>query len=95
MTSKHRDPEYQRNARTIRARVRAAHRHGEPVPCGRCPRGIWPGQPYDVGHADENGGNGMGNLRPEHRRENRAEGGRRGAAITNRPETRDATTWKL
>lgn len=102
MTGKHRDPLYQRNARTIRTRVQAIHRRGNAVPCWRCRGPIHPGQPFDVGHRDPNGGNGMGNLAPEHRHRtggcpgNRAEGGRVGAAITNMPAPkRDATTWKL
>jgi hypothetical protein len=102
MTSKHSAPEYQRNARIIRGRVRTMHRRGESVPCWRCRRAILPGQPFDVGHRDPNGGHGLDNLAPEHRHKtascvgNRADGGRMGAAITNhRPAARDVQTWEL
>lgn len=81
MTAKHQHPEYRKNARIVRARVRAAHRTGLEVTCGRCGYPIDPEQRYDVGHRDPEGGHGLDNLRPEHRGENRSAGGRTGAAV--------------
>lgn len=102
MSDKHRSPEYQRNARILRARVRAIHRSGEPVVCWRCRRPIMPGQPFDVGHVDGATGSTPSDLAPEHRHStgscigNRADGGRRGAAITNRqPPAKAVQTWQL
>ena len=83
MTDKHRDPEYIHNAGIVRRRVKRQWKHGAEVRCWRrgCP--IHPGQPFDVGHLDPNGGHALSNLAPECRRCNRSEGGRRGAALTN------------
>ncbi|MDY0827552.1 hypothetical protein SK224_00260 [Microbacterium sp. BG28] len=83
MSTKHSDPEYRKNARLVRQQVAIAHRRGEDVACGRCPRPIEPGERYDVGHVDEHGGHGIDNLRAEHIGCNRRHGGRLGAAITN------------
>ncbi|WP_067194187.1 hypothetical protein [Microbacterium sp. XT11] len=83
MSGKHRDPEYLRNARIVRARVRACWRNGVEVRCWRTGRVIEPGTPFDVGHIDPDGGHAISNLAPETVRSNRSEGGRRGAAITN------------
>jgi hypothetical protein len=104
MTEKHRTSEYQHNSRLRRAQVKAQHRLGEPVPCWRGRGAIFPGQPFDVGHVNPHGGEGLGNLAPEHRHRvagccdgNRREGGRIGAQITNhrtRPD-REVTTWAL
>lgn len=102
MSGKHRTPEYQRNARTIRARVKAVHRSGEPVACWRCRRPIMPGQPFDVGHVDGATGSTLHDLAPEHRHAtgacvgNRADGGKQGAAITNRrAPARAVQSWQL
>lgn len=103
MTAKHLSREYQKNARLIRQQVKAAHRLGDPVPCWRGGGAILPGQLFDVGHRHPAGGEGLGNLAPEHRHRqagcckgNRSEGGTLGARITNasRPRT-EATSWKL
>ncbi|WP_309105028.1 hypothetical protein [Microbacterium sp.] len=83
MTAKHRDPEFLRNARLVRAQVRRAWRLGDEVRCWRCGRMLEPGAPFDVGHLDPHGGPARSNLAPECVRCNRGEGGRRGAAITN------------
>lgn len=83
MTSKHRDPEFQRNSRLVRAQVRRAWKIGTDVSCWRCGRVLEPGSAFDVGHLDPDGGPGRSNLAPECVRCNRREGGRRGAAITN------------
>lgn len=90
MTRKHQSPEYQRNARTIRARVKVQHKHGQPAVCWRGGGAIMPGIPYDVGHIDPSGGDHMTNLAPEHRTRtpgccggNRNLGGAQGAAISN------------
>jgi len=105
MTAKHQSPEYQRNARTVRARVRAQHRLGRPVPCWRGGGPILPGQSYDIGHIDPAGGEHMTNLAPEHRHRtpgccagNRTIGGAQGAAITNarNPTTvSNVTSWPV
>lgn len=89
MTAKHRTPEYQRNAKRIRKRVRAAFRRGEGVTCWRCRRIIMPGEPFDVGHLPGAQASAEHELAPEHRHKtsrcigNRADGGRIGAAIRN------------
>lgn len=83
MSTKHRDPEYLRNARIVRARVRAAWRLGTEVRCWRTGAIIEPGMRFDVGHIDPTGGPSISNLAPESVKSNRSEGGRRGAAITN------------
>ncbi|HWU29258.1 MAG TPA: hypothetical protein VN041_09235, partial [Microbacterium sp.] len=83
MSSKHRDPEYLRNARIVRAQVRRAWRLGTEVRCWRCGRVIEPGMPFDVGHLDPDGGHGRSNLAPECVPCNRRDGGRMGAAVTN------------
>lgn len=86
MSSAHRDPEYQRNARIIRKQTNARLERGQQVMCGKCGRPIMPGQRYDVGHiidASRGGTHALSNLRPEHTRENRQAGGRQGAAKTN------------
>jgi hypothetical protein len=97
MTAKHRDPEYLRNARIIRAQVARARRLGEDVYCWRCRRILDPAEQFDVGHIRPDGGPGLDNLAPEHRRKsahcigNRAAGGRLGAAQTNARRTSAAT----
>lgn len=83
MTAKHQDREYLANARIVRARVRAAWRHGTEVRCWRRGCIIEPGHRFDVGHLDATGDHSMSNLAPECVRCNRSDGGRRGAAITN------------
>lgn len=90
MTAKHRTAEYQRNARIIRQRVRAAWKAGRPVACWRGGKPILPGTAFDVGHKRGAIGSRLEELAPEHRAEtpgcckgNRAEGGAIGAAMTN------------
>lgn len=106
MTAKHQTPEYQRNARIIRDRVKAAHRAGRPVACWRCAGAIAPGQPFDVGHMRGAIGSSLQELAPEHRHRtagcigNRAHGGAQGAAKTNARHTptvqpKQTATWKL
>jgi hypothetical protein len=100
MSAKHRTPEYQRNARTIRKRVRAQHAAGQAVRCWRCPLPILPGQPFDVGHLPGAVGSSLHELAPEHRGENRSDGGRRGAAKTNARHaptvpTTKTKTWNI
>lgn len=101
MTAKHQTPQYQRNARIVRARVAAAHRRGQAVQCWRCPRPIMPGMAYDVGHLPGATGSALHELAPEHRGENRREGGARGAHITNSrrnvvvPTGADVQTWAV
>lgn len=104
MTKKHQTGEYQRNATLRRKQVRAAWALGEPVRCWRGGGIIHPGQPYDIGHLDPQGGNALDNLLPEHRsrvetccKGNRSHGGTIGATITNtrRRPTTEASTWAL
>lgn len=81
MSAKHQDPEYRKNARIIRAQVKAKRARGVEVTCQRCGGEIGPEQRYDVGHKNPRGGHGLDNLGPEHFRENRRAGGRQGAAV--------------
>lgn len=89
MTAKHASPEYRASVRVIRAQVRQAWARGDDVHCWRCSGVIPEGMPYDVGHLDPFGGEGVDNLAPEHRTQtgkcpgNRNLGGRAGARITN------------
>ncbi len=86
MTAKHRDPEYLKSARIIRAQVAVKRRGGVEVTCWRCGHPVDPEQRFDVGHIDPDGGPGLDNLAPEHRYKttrcvgNRAAGGALGAA---------------
>lgn len=108
MTGKHRDPEYLRNAKIVRAQVQRAWRLGDDVHCWRCTRVLEPGTPFDVGHLHPDGGPGLDNLAPEHRhrvsgcRGNRSAGGQLGAAITNgrraraaSPRSRGLLGWRV
>lgn len=87
MTEKHRSPEWHRTTRIVRAQVRRAWERGEEVRCWRHGDLILPpeegGRPYDVGHLQPDGGEGVDNAAPECRRGNRSHGGRMGARITN------------
>jgi hypothetical protein len=86
VTARHADPEYMRNARTVRARVKADHKAGRPVWCIGCGREVQPQQTFDVGHridAARGGSNAISNLGPQHRVENRRAGGKLGAQMTN------------
>lgn len=107
MTAKHRTPEYQRNARIVRGRVRAAHATGRPVRCWRGGGAILPGTAYDVGHIAGAIGSRLEELAPEHRSAtpgccggNRSHGGKHGATKTNArhaptiPTTRE-TSWPI
>lgn len=105
MTQKHQSPDYQRNARTRRAQVRAAHKYGQPVACWRCSGPIFPGQPFDIGHITGAIGHSLHELAPEHRHKtgacagNRSHGGKAGAQARRdrrTPDTRsDVTTWAV
>lgn len=103
MIAKHQTPQYKRNARIIRNRVRAVHARGESVTCWRCGRAITPGQPFDAGHRTGAVGSALTDLAPEHRHAtpycegNRANGGAIAASISHarRAPTGGATTWKL
>lgn len=83
MSSKHATPEWRRTCRIIRNQVRGIWSRGDDAQCWRCGGPIPEGLPYDVGHIDPLGGEGVDNAAPEHRGENRREGGRIGARITN------------
>lgn len=91
MSAHHQHPQYLRNARIVRARVRADHKVGRLVICIGCGRAITPEQAFDVGHiidAARGGSHDLTNLGPQHRRENRQSGGRAGALIVNRTSRR-------
>ena len=82
MSVKHRDPLFRKNARIIRQSVARRRKFGEPVTCWRCGNEITEQQSFDVGHIDDEGGNALHNLAPEHRykmpgicRGNRSAGG--------------------
>ena len=83
MTAKHATPEWRRTVRTIRAQVRKLYEQGDEPVCWRHGHPIPEGQPYDVGHIDPFGGEGVDNAAPECRAGNRSHGGRMGARITN------------
>ena len=83
MSAKHQSAEWRRTCRIVRAQTNLAHARGESVPCWRCGYEITPGQRYDVGHLNPDGGEGLDNAAPEHRGENRSHGGKLGARITN------------
>lgn len=86
MSAGHASPEYQRNARVVRAKVRADHKAGRAVWCIGCGREVQPQQRFDVGHridAARGGSNALTNLGPQHRGENRRAGGKLGAHMTN------------
>lgn len=106
MTAKHRTAEYQRNARTIRARVASIHAQGGTVACWRCRGPIGKLTPYDVGHLPGARASALHELAPEHRHAtssctgNRAAGGRDGAAKTNARHTptitpTNETSWNV
>ncbi|HUG50387.1 MAG TPA: hypothetical protein VLZ78_05260 [Terrimesophilobacter sp.] len=90
MTEKHRDPEYLRNARIVRAQVRRTWKLGGEVRCWRCGRPIELGMKFDVGHLNPDGGHSLSNLAAECVPCNRRDGGRMGAAITNARRRRSA-----
>lgn len=100
MTSKHASPEYHRNAKHVRRQVRKTWDQEDCVTCWRCGHIIPEGMPYDVGHIDPFGGEGLENLAPEHRTRtgacpgNRNLGGRAGARITNAGKTRTKPTFQ-
>lgn len=86
MTSAHSDPLYLKNARIVRRITQQQLDAGNPVACVGCGRPITPDQRFDVGHIIDHhlgGTHELHNLGPQHRRENRAAGGRVGATITN------------
>lgn len=83
MTVKHTSPEWRKTVRIVRAQTRAAWARGDEVTCWRHGHVLDPEQPYDVGHIDPNGGEGVDNAAPECRKGNRSHGGRMGAAKTN------------
>lgn len=98
MSTHHRHPLYLRNARAIRAETNAKLKAGVPVPCIGCGQPITPDQRFDIGHrvdASRGGTHDRTNLGPQHRRENRAAGGRIGALTTNTQSrrARGLPTW--
>lgn len=63
-----------------------------PTQCARCGLMIQPGEPFDMGHAEDvAAGGATSELRPEHRTCNRRGGGRLGAAIVNARKKRPPT----
>ncbi len=96
MTARHQSPEYRKNARIIRAQTKRL----DVAMCIRChgPIFISEGEPFDVGHIIDGirgGSNALSNLGPQHRKENRRDGGRLGAETTNRGKRRERRlgTW--
>lgn len=96
MTARHSDPEYRKNARIVREQTKRL----EVATCIRCHGPIWvgEGEAFDVGHVVDGvrgGGNQLSNLGPQHRGENRREGGRIGAEISGRGKRRERRlgTW--
>lgn len=91
MTAKHQDPEWRRTTRIIRTQARQAWARGDDVTCWRHGHTIPEGAPYDVGHINRHGGNGIDNAAPECRHGNRSHGGKIGARITNQRRTARTT----
>ena len=81
--SVHSTPEWHRNSRIVRKIIRTRLSNGEQVMCTNCGRPIQPGQLFDVGHivdGHRGGTSQLSNLGGAHRRCNRSDGGRAGAA---------------
>ena len=84
--------------------IQSLVRLGEPVRWWRGRGVIMPGQPFDIGHIDPDGGNDLSNLAPEHRhavdgccKGNRSHGGTLGArrAHARSSKAERASTWAL
>ena len=88
MSAKHQDPPYRTNASIVRAQVNRARKHGTEVECWRCGWPIDPEQAFDVGHINSDAGHALSNLAPEHRGENRRNGGKQGAEVQARTKQR-------
>ena len=98
MSQHHRKPEWHRARRIVRPVILARLKRGDHVPCVNCGRPVQLGQRWDVGHiidADNGGPNHPSNLGAAHRHCNRSDGGRAGAAKTNRQsrKARRLPTW--
>lgn len=99
MTRSHSDPEYIRNARIVRKVTNARLARGEQVTCVNRGDLIHPGQRFDVGHIRgiaAGGDHSLSNLGAAHRRCNRGDGGRAGAAarfVSSRRARRLPTSW--
>lgn len=98
MTAHHRTPEWFRNSRRVRSVLQPRIDAGSVVLCVNCGRPVTKGQKWDVGHiidASRGGSDAVSNLGAAHVRCNRSDGGRLGAAKTNRAsrKARRLPTW--
>lgn len=87
MSGAHHTPEWHRARRLVARVITAKLEAGAAIPCVNCGRPIVLGQRWDVGHivdASAGGGVELSNLGGAHRSCNRKDGGRLGAAKTNR-----------
>lgn len=94
----HTTPEWHRNSRIARKVIRGRIERGEQVACTNCGRPIQPGQLFDVGHivdGHRGGSSHLSNLGGAHRRCNRRDGGRAGAAAraTSSRRARRLPAW--
>lgn len=99
MSRAHHSPDYHRNARIVRRTLTPKIAAGAFVPCVECGRAVVLGQRWDVGHktsAARGGSNALSNLGAAHRRCNRSNGGKAGAAArhtASRRARRLPTKW--
>lgn len=87
MSAVHRDPVYVRNSRMVRRVLQKRIDAGELVPCVNCGSAVVAEQRWDVGHIvrpADGGSHDLDNLGASHTGCNRKDGGRIGAAMTNR-----------
>jgi 5-methylcytosine-specific restriction endonuclease McrA len=98
MSRAHRTAEWHRNSRLVRKIIRGRLERGEEVRCTNCGKPIQHGQLFDVGHIVDDyrgGSSSLSNLGGAHRRCNRSDGGRAGAAarVKSSRQARRLPSW--